>query len=345
MQDNVRRGALAAEKTTDVCDDAAARLARGNARRPRRLPQYDLIRAIAMTFVIIEHSFTIVNYGRRGDMYFSLCRSLFLTCNALFFLLSGKFNLRASSTADLPLFYAKKSATILIPTLFFFAFRTCYDLYPNLGTPGELAHTMLVNLLGGLNNSEYWFLYRLIGYLAVAPFLSYIAIGLSTAGKKLLVGMGVVWPTITLATRMAGIDLYWDFLFGGYILFFIVGPFIEEVLEKWPTRALVVATVCSCLIATAFDIRGVTSNYIVETPFYVISGIGVFVVLARLGSRMSGLLERAVAFVAAHSFTVYLVHIMVLVQISDRLPAVAGPVSIGFQWVLAAMTVVSEKLV
>ena len=291
-----------------------------------------------MTFVIIEHSLTIVNYGHRGDMYFSLCRSLFLTCNALFFLLSGKFNLRASSTVDLPLFYAKKFATILIPTLFFFAFRTCYDLYPNLGTPGELAHTMLVNLLGGLNNSEYWFLYRLVGYLVVAPFLAHVAIGLSPSGKKLLVVMGVVWPAITMATRAAGIGLYWDFLFGGYILFFMVGPFIEEVLEKWPTRALVAATACSCLIAAVFDIRGVTSNYIVETPFYVISGIGVFVVLARLGSRMGGLLERAVAFVAAHSFTVYLVHIMVLVRIAGWLPAITGPASIGLQWVLAAMT-------
>ncbi len=45
--------------------------------KPGRLVQYDLVRALAMTFVIIEHSLTIVNYGRKGDMYFSLCRSLF----------------------------------------------------------------------------------------------------------------------------------------------------------------------------------------------------------------------------------------------------------------------------
>lgn len=177
-----------------------------------------------MTFVIIEHSLTIVNYGRKGDMYFSLCRSLFLTCNALFFLLSGKFNLRASSTVNLSLFYAKKFATILIPTLLFFVFRTFCDLYPTYGAPAELAHVLLVNMLGGLSNSEYWFLFRLIGYLVVAPFLAHIAIGLSRGGKRLLLVMGIVWPAITLAARTADILLYWDFLFGGYILFFMVGP-------------------------------------------------------------------------------------------------------------------------
>ena len=308
--------------------------------KPGRLVQYDLVRALAMTFVIIEHSLTIVNYGRKGDMYFSLCRSLFLTCNALFFLISGKFNLRASSTVNLSLFYAKKFATILIPTLLFFVFRTFCDLYPTYGAPAELAHVLLVNMLGGLSNSEYWFLFRLIGYLVVAPFLAHIAIGLSRGGKRLLLVMGIVWPAITLAARTADILLYWDFLFGGYILFFMVGPFVEELLEGWRTPVLVLVTALSCLVAAYLDIRGVTTDFIVETPFYVISGIGVFVVLARLGTHMGGAMSCAVGFVAAHFFTVYLVHIMVLVQISDRLPAVAGPASIALQWVLAAMTLV-----
>lgn len=310
------------------------------AAKPRRLVQYDLVRALAMTFVIIDHSLTIVDYGHRGDMYFSLCRSLFLNCNALFFMLSGKFNLGASSTVDLPLFHAKKFATILIPTVLFFVFHTFYDLYPTYGSAAEPSHVLLVNMLGGLSDSGYWFLFRLIGYLVAASFLAYVAIGLSRGGKRLLLVMGIVWPAITLAARTADIPFCWDFLFGGYILFFMVGPFVEELLEGWRTGVLVLVIALSCLVATALDIKGITMDFIVETPFYVISGIGVFVVLARLGTHMGGAMSCAVGFVAAHFFTVYLVHIMVLVQISDRLPAVAGPASIALQWVLAAMTLV-----
>lgn len=60
-----------------------------------RLYKYDFVRAVAILFVVAVHSLYFVDQSNPACLwiYWTLL-TLFLTGNALFFLMSGKFNLR-----------------------------------------------------------------------------------------------------------------------------------------------------------------------------------------------------------------------------------------------------------
>ena len=81
----------------------------------KRLIQYDVIRVMAMLFVICVHvklkPFASHRYISSG-LY-----AVFFTCNGLFFMLSGKFNLskKFDDVSKMKQFYIKNFKKIVIP--------------------------------------------------------------------------------------------------------------------------------------------------------------------------------------------------------------------------------------
>ena len=64
-----------------------------------RLYSYDVVRVVAMFFVIAVHSLSVVDTSTNiGFLFFATGQALFFTANALFFMMSGKFNVRECKT-------------------------------------------------------------------------------------------------------------------------------------------------------------------------------------------------------------------------------------------------------
>ena len=85
--------------------------------KPRQF-KYDFVLFIAMTWVIGVHALTVVDTGRRlGSWYVVLCQAILFTANAIFFMLSGKFNLVRRNSEDWRGFYVRKARGILLPVL------------------------------------------------------------------------------------------------------------------------------------------------------------------------------------------------------------------------------------
>ena len=94
--------------------------------KKERIPQYDLIRAVAMFLVVYVHSSFMFNFAPASDSkqagLYWFTSILALVCNGLFFMVSGKFNLAQATkleTGGYRTFYTKKVIDLLVPVVFY----------------------------------------------------------------------------------------------------------------------------------------------------------------------------------------------------------------------------------
>ena len=215
--------------------------------------KYDFVRFIAMTWVIGVHALTVVDTGRRlGSWYFVLCQAIFFTANAIFFMLSGKFNLIRKNSEDWRGFYFRKARGILLPVLVLFLVRTGYDMWPDLGTPLHFFKVFVLNAADNFSSREYWFVFQLLSMLVVTPFLVPVIESLDQGKKKLLLGLGLLWFTVMFFATNLGYELGYSFLFGGFWFSYLIGPFVEELFaEATRRRVLMLAGVLAPLATLA----------------------------------------------------------------------------------------------
>lgn len=136
-----------------------------------RLYKYDFVRAVAILFVVAVHSLYFVDQSNSACLwiYWTL-QTLFFTGNALFFLLSGKFNLRErTDDASVKKYYYSKIRNILLPIVIVFLIRTFYNLYPDITVLG-FTKAFIKNFAFEFASIEYWFVFSLMGCILVALF-------------------------------------------------------------------------------------------------------------------------------------------------------------------------------
>ncbi|MCI2085258.1 acyltransferase [Olsenella sp. kh2p3] len=323
---------MAASQTTAAAVPAAGKAS------SRRLPEYDLVRVVAMVFVVAVHSLMVVDTSVRAGVITEVAgQSLFFTANALFFLLSGRFNLRDVPEGKLGDFYLKKFRGVILPALVIFFVRALYDLRAD---PVSLRHVVgyfVRGSLGQYSGIEYWFIFSLAKLLLAAPFLAPAFAHLSPKRAKAFLGIGLAWFAVLFVCNNAGVDFSWDFLFSGFVFPFCLGPSIEELLSgRRARRALAVVAPLSWIATTYLVLQGWRTGAFDNSPLYMLLSFGIYIGLLSLGRRLAargsldGRLGSVISFVARHSFTVYLVHLMVLMPIAHRIPGGCGMVSLAF---------------
>lgn len=200
--------------------------------------KYDFVRFVAMTWVIGVHALTVVDTGRRlGSWYVVLCQAVFFTANAIFFMLSGKFNLVRKNSEDWRGFYVRKARGILLPVLVLFFIRTAYDMWPDLGTPLHFLKTFALNTVDYFDCREYWFVFQLLSMLVVTPFLVPVVESLDQGKKKLLMVLGLLWFTASFFMTNLGYELGYSFMFGGFWFAYLIGPTSLACTASAPHRA------------------------------------------------------------------------------------------------------------
>lgn len=204
----------------------------------KRDTQPDLVRVIAMIFVICVHlpiDFTANN------IVLTVKEVLFLTCNGMFYMLSGKFNLRFEPGNDASLsyknYYLKKIKGIIIPYLIYSIILYAYSVretYFVLGIEGCIRG--FAETFFNLNaTSHIWFMYALIGMLVGAPFLAKMLKSLSDHEIEILVGIALAWNFINIIVvkNLLMIDSrYSGWFLNEWILYFILGLCCDRVEKK-----------------------------------------------------------------------------------------------------------------
>lgn len=288
-----------------------------------RLYKYDFVRTVAIFFVVAVHSLYFVDQSTTACLWiYWVLQSLFFTGNALFFLLSGKFNLRErTDDAGVKKFYYNKIRNIMLPIIIVFLIRTFYNLYPDITALG-FAKAFVKNFSFEFASTEYWFVFSLVGFIIVAPFLAHTFAKLSRFEQKVFLAIGLGFNLLVIIAGNAGYAFEWGYLFSGFSFVFCLGQYIESFFTPRNNRMLAVAAPL-CLIATVFLIDyGMRTNVQDISPIFTILSLGVYALLLFLGDKMNP--SKFVSFIAKHSFSIYLVHMMILLPLKGVLPILSG---------------------
>lgn len=150
---------------------------------PRRLVNWDLLRAISMFAVVVVHMSGYL--GPIGGVPTNAIGTFAIVCDPVFFAPSGYFALRPLKTG-LPKYYVRKFSSIILPLFLYSAL-----LYVYYGWSSGLS---LFGYIEYFNNvlTPWWFIPALIPYLIVAPFLYKCLESLSDDWVKLLVKFAVI---------------------------------------------------------------------------------------------------------------------------------------------------------
>ena len=198
----------------------------GVAGRPRDV-NYDLLRVVAMCLVIGVH--VINNYmpvkmtlAGSAETVRSVLFALFMVCNPLFIMVSGRFNLtfdadrpvsthsagrlpgsgsdaRAgggagqadpSSLAPYVRYYYKRFVSLIVPYLLYAGGMgfVAYLVIDHRSVGGAVSGT-LFDLFSGYDDSVYWFVFMLAGFVLATPFLAAMMRAIGRSGAWLLIGL------------------------------------------------------------------------------------------------------------------------------------------------------------
>lgn len=286
--------------------------------------RYDVIRVVSMLFVIAVH------VNPKPFNSFPWFRDVFddiiYTCNGMFFMLSGYFNMRneCRSREDYSLYYKKKAVSILLPYVVMTFLLYGYEYYQS-GRAFELRAYIeeTINQFTALNSEQHlWFMYSLIGLVMSAPFFSRMFHAMSDWEIKLLFAISIGWNTVSIYLAN---DLGWNFYYGKWImaswtLYFFLGYFQDRIIQKSDKKFWYLMGVIGFVVTVLWQYILPVENHSGRdfAPAYLFFVIGFYTMLLNEIKIPWKPVKTAVSFLARHSFTVYLIHYLILELIGSR---------------------------
>ncbi len=286
--------------------------------------RYDVIRVVAMMFVIAVH----VNPKPFNSFpwFKDVFDYIIYTCNGMFFMLSGLFNMKKcpSTKDEYSVYYKKKFLSIFLPYVVMTFLLYGYDFYQS-GRAFKLGLYIeeTINQFTALNSEQHlWFMYSLIGLLMSAPFLAKMLHAMSDWEVKLLFGLSIGWNVVSIYLIN---DLGWNFHYGKWIMaswtiYFFLGHFHDRIVNENNKKIWYLLGLAGFFVTVLWQYVLPVENHSDKdfAPAYILFVIGMYTfLLYEVKIPWKGV-QNVIAFFAKHSFTVYMIHYLVLEVIGQR---------------------------
>ena len=286
--------------------------------------RYDVIRVVAMMFVIAVH------VNPKPFNSFPWFKDVFdyivYTCNGMFFMLSGLFAMKKqySTKEDYAVYYKKKLISIFVPYVIMTFLLHGYDYYQSARVFDlRMYIEETINQFTALNSEQHlWFMYSLIGLLVSAPFFSKMLHAMSDWEVKLLFWLSIGWNTVSIYLIN---DLGWNFHYGKWIMaswtiYFFLGYFHDRIIKKENKKFWYVMGITGFLITVLWQYLLPVENHSDKdfAPAYTFFVMGMYTFLLFEVKISWEWLKKVIAFFAKHSFTVYMIHYLILEMIGQR---------------------------
>lgn len=286
--------------------------------------RYDVIRVTAMLFVIAVH----VNPKPFNSFpwFKDVFDDIIYSCNGMFFMLSGLFAMRKEyvTREEYDRYYKKKIVSILVPYVVMTFLLYGYDFYHS-GRAFEMRLFIeeTINQFTSLNSQQHlWFMYSLIGLLLSAPFFSKMLHAMSDWEIKLLFAMCIGWNTVSIYLIN---DLGWNFNYGKWLMsswtmYFFLGYFHDRLINEKNKKLWYLLGIAGFLITVLWKYVIPFENHNARdfAPAYTFFVLSVYTFLLYEVKIIGKWLQGLILFLARHSFTVYLIHYLVLEIIGQR---------------------------
>ena len=300
----------------------------------RRLPNFEILRVLAMFLIIVGHFFI---HGLRGDgngvmlsydgqsvldtVSFGIAQSLWVFSSIsvdLYILISGYFLVQSKAKWG-------KMPSIWMQTAFYSVF--IYLVFAvvggvNFSVKGFVSSVLVVRY-GAVSDRTYWFVAQYIGLLALSPFLNRLVAGMTKVEYRTLIVI------LLLLDFSFGYVFYGNVYSGGQTLFHFISVYFiagyirhYQLFGTWSKRKLlgVCAIVIVAVVALdymyclahcikhqeAFQLQ-LSSQYLNNNGIPLVLAVFVFCMVqrARIGDNR---LVRFLVAIAPFSFGVYLMH-------------------------------------
>lgn len=278
---------------------------------------YDVVRVIAMLFVIALH--TNPKPYQNGSFGQELFLSVFYACNGLFFMLSGRFALSVKLDGAKAIlgFYKQKFFSLIIPLLFFGTLFYLSDLLQNGASLsfGAFLEGLLRGFLKDFNESYLWFMFALIGMTLAAPFLGRMVQHMRDSELHLLAAIGLIWEIFSVwIGKNAGLGFaYNSWFLLGFTYYYFLGYYVYRTLEHASYKKIVMAAGLIAFILNAvwtwkMPLHSYNAHDL--SPLYTVYVVGLYLLLCSI--RQGSGFAKFLSWIAAQSYFVYLLHYILL---------------------------------
>lgn len=272
---------------------------------------YGLLRIIAC-FSVIFHHFITYNQSYINTLpsatFLGVLDNLLMCNNGLFFMLSGKFALE-NYDGKIGKYYKNKITKIGVP---FLLYSLCAYVVTRLQTGEALSPYGFIKAFLANDITGYlWFIYSLIGFYLVVPFLAPM---LKAMSQKEINWFTVLLVGIILLRNLCRV-FHKNFVLDSFPFFesayFLLGYLIERIRltkkkEGLIYLAAVPATVISCYLAV--------NDYEFNPDLYdkcvsrMLMCASVFLLVTRHTKKFSDLCAESVKYLSNQTYYIYLLH-------------------------------------
>ena len=283
---------------------------------------YDLIRALAIIFIVIIHSSEPLSLaeGFFPRLEYAILRSVIDNGIPLFVMLSGALLL--GKQESLPVFF-KKRFLRLIPPILFWSF-VVFLLYRIMDGNKDLLHLFpdyLVGLFTAKIHGIYWFVYMIIGLYLITPILR-IVCNEAKPTFYLMIVTGILWilhkafPAFEVGRQMFAPFIPWIFCFlSGYALTrFLQDNIRVRRIIQWTSLGIFLLNI----------VLRMTLNLSVWIEIF--TAVGLFSLLLEKAPSKLSPVSRALS---KYSYGIYLSHFLLISAfirlVGDRLPVSIHP--------------------
>lgn len=265
-------------------------------------------------------------------------------------MLSGRFTLQNAEISSK--YFEGKVQSILIPMAIYMALRT---FYINMREPYQngILSAFAQNLLGNLASTEYWFLYTLIGCLALAPVF---ALPLQIWKRKqhaYFILLFCLYGTVTLLTQILKVPFGYKLIFFDWSFYFYLGYGIEKIIDDSKPVLWLLTGACALVITTILVHFGVTQYVHDISPVFTCLTVSVYFLLEHFAEYVPVKFRGVISFLAQHSFGVYMCHMMVLevvrehMQLSNGIASIISHIQLTFITLMVSLfiSVVLDKTI
>ena len=172
-----------------------------------RIPQYDYLRVLAMSMVIITHAIQI-DFSKdliHGDTMPHILRFLAvfcMCCNTLYVMLSGALLLPYKEEKSLFHFYIKRFTSVGIPMIVYLLFYEWNSLGLANGNWNEIKEISAVLYYANfIDSPHFWLICTLLTFYVAVPFMRYMFKDLPYRWLTILVIISIIWITIPLFVK------------------------------------------------------------------------------------------------------------------------------------------------
>lgn len=285
--------------------------------------RFDVIRVVAMLFVIAVH----VNPKPFNSFpwFKDIFDYIIYTCNGMFFMLSGFFNMKKEfcTKEDYAIYYKKKVVSILLPYVLMTFLLYGYDYYQS-GRVFEVRAFLeeTINQFTSLNSGQHlWFMYSLIGLVMSAPFFSKMLHAMSDWEIRLLFWLSIGWNAVSIYLIN---DLGWNFHYGKWLMaswtiYYFLGYFHDRMIDESNKKRWYLFGGIGFLVTILWQYVLPIENHSDKdfAPAYTFFVIAMYTLLLNEVRIKWEPLKKIIGFVAKHSFTVYMIHYLILELIGD----------------------------